>query len=67
MGGSKGGSSRPPAPAPVPTVDTAAENARQLAEVALRRKGRKANVLTGKTGVDTTEGVAQKALLGGPK
>jgi hypothetical protein len=66
MGGSKGGSKPPPA-APVPTVDTAAENAKQLAEIALRRKGRRANILTGNMGVDTTEGVAQKKLLGGAK
>lgn len=67
MGGSKGSSAPAPAPAPQPTIDTSAENAKQMAEIALRRKGRRANVLTGSQGVDTSTGVEQKKLLGGPK
>lgn len=67
MGGGKKSSSSAPAPVPQPTVDTADEKAKQMAEVALRRRGRQANILTGKLGANTTEGVAQKQLLGGPK
>lgn len=63
-GQKKAATPAPPVPEPPPTVEDAEVKARDEADIARKRRGSAANILTGKAGAATPTG-GVKELLGG--